>query len=421
MDNFRFTLKAAVASVWATSVVIASAWSCGGGDAGSGGSGGNPSDAAADSSLGGSGGTAATGGAGGAGGSGALDSGSEAGDGSTPVVAAQAQSYTLELGGQVDQVLAGVSPPDAAYSFVVVSGPKNGELLHVDAATGRFVYTSMTLGSDSFDFAIQKGGQTVDSATITLTTGPLDFVGDWKLHPLGGSCPDYTFSVKQLDAGGLSIVPLMSACLKKVGNTTLPGGGTTTITLEPQALGGNGCVTDIANLNYCHAFRYWRITSRDHFQSIETVSGTITIGGTPNLISGSVRGRVLRATDIGARAAVSAQTTPVINVGTSDGTPKKQTLTLENKGTLAATLGTVTLPTQVTMEGGYPGTGGTCGPTLAPGATCTLVLSVVPTPPTSGTTESVPLAVRFSDTAGFDVTRLSVSWTWKPPADAAAD
>ena len=421
MDNFRFTLKAALASVWATSAVLASVWSCGGGDAGSGGSGGSIPDAAADSSLGGSGGTQATGGKGGTGGSGALDSGSDADDGSTPVVAAQAASYTLELGGQVDQVLAGVSPPDAAYTFVVVSGPKNGELLHVEAVTGRFVYTSITLGSDSFDFAIQKGGQTVDSATITLTTGPLDFVGDWKLHPIGGSCPDYTFSVKELDAGVLSIAPLMSACLKKVGNTTLPGGGTTTTTLEPQALGANGCVTDIANLYYCHAFRYWRITSRDDFQSIETVGGSVTIGGTPYVISGSVRGSVRRATDSGARAAVSALNTPVINVGTSDGTPKKQTLTLENKGSLVATLGAVTLPAQVTLEGGYPGAGGTCGPTLGPGATCTVLLSVVPTLPTSGNTESVPLAVHFSDTAGFDVTRLSVSWTWKSPADAAAD
>ena len=92
--------------------------------------------------------------------------GTGGGDAAAPVVKAEAASYTIEQGGQVDAVLGSVMPGNPAYSFVVVSGPTSGELLHVDAASGRFIYTSMVIGDDSFDFAIQKGGQTVDSATM---------------------------------------------------------------------------------------------------------------------------------------------------------------------------------------------------------------------------------------------------------------
>jgi hypothetical protein len=400
---------------------LAATWSCGSDDSGGsqGGTGGVQSDASADTSSGGSGGHAGSGG--GTGGS--ESDASDAGDAVQSVVKAEDASYSLEQGGQVDQTLGSVSPPDPAYSFVVVSGPSNGELLHVDATTGRFVYTSMTIGDDAFDFEIQKNGQTVDTATITLTTEALDFVGDWHLHPLTSSCVDYDFTVSQVDGGDLSISPLTSACIKNGLGFSLPGGGTTTTTLEPQALGANGCVTDVANLYYCHAFRYWRITSRDDFQSIETLGGSATIGGQQYLISGSVRSIVRRASDTGgsARAALSAKDNPIIIVGNSDGTPKTMTVTLENKGGISANIGQLALPAEATMDGGYPGTGGTCGATLDPGATCTVKLTVTPTQPPSGDAGSVPLNVYFSDAAGFDVTRLTVSWTWQTVADAAAD
>lgn len=80
-------------------------------------------------------------------------------------------------------------------------------------------------------------------------------------------------------------------------------------------------------------------------------------------------------------------------------------------------VGELSLPPQVTMEGGYPGTGGTCGATVDAGKTCTILLTITPTPPASGDTESVPLNLYFSDDVGYDVTRLSVGWSWVTPPD----
>jgi hypothetical protein len=70
------------------------------------------------------------------------------------------------------------------------------------------------------------------------------------------------------------------------------------------------------------------------------------------------------------------------------------------------------------MEGGYPGTGGTCGAGVDPGKSCTVVLTIAPTAPASGNQESVPLSVYFSDDVGFDISRLSVNWTWQTPPDS---
>ena len=42
------------------------------------------------------------------------------------------------------------------------------------------------------------------------------------------------------------------------------------------------------------------------------------------------------------------------------------------------------------------------------------MLTITANAPATGTAESVPLDVHFSDDAGYDITRLSVNWTWKP-------
>jgi len=392
-------------------------WACGGDD--SGGSGKKPSaDASLDVTDGSnadgtldSPGDASDGSADGASDGGGGTAG-DAGEGGIPIDA-QAATYDLELGGQVDALLQSQHPSDPSISYVLAKPPAKGELLHFGTDTGRFVYTSLVEGSDSFDFSIAKDGSVVDTATVSLTTSALDFSGDWNLHPLTSACSDSQFAVANAD-GGIAISPLVTACLKKAsGMNSLPLGGTTTYNPEAQALGVVSCVNDIANVNYCYAFRYWRITSRGHFQSIETVSGTKTIGGVGYQIVGSVRGTARRVADTQSRAALSGLNTAIVQVGTSNGSPKDVTLTLENKGTLPAKIGTFVLPTEVTIPGGYPGTGGTCGPTLDAGKTCTVALVVTPTKPASGTVGSVPLSIPFSDDVGFDVTRLSVNWTFQ--------
>lgn len=400
-------------------VAAASSWPIACGDNGGGGSGNPSSDASSDTSSGGSGG---------AGGSGAVagaDAGKDGGSGGTGGDAAEAEApidaqdaaYTIELGAQVDALLSSQHPGNASVTYAMTTSPSGGEILHFDEDTGRFVYTSMALGEDSFDFAILKDGQTVDSAKVTLTTVPLDFVGDWHLNPAPASCAEYDFAVSLTDAGTPSISPLVSKCIKDAAGVTIYSGNKVTWNEGPQSLGVVSCVDDIQGVNMCYAFRFWRISSRNDFQSIETVSGTVTSGGQPYLVSGSVRGVVRPSGDTTPRAALTAMNTPIIQVGIANGAPKVQSVTLENKGALPAAVGDFVLPAQVTMEGGYPGSGGTCGATVDPGKTCTVVFTVTPTPPATGDSESVPLSIRFSDSAGYDVTRLSVSWTWQTPAD----
>jgi hypothetical protein len=414
-----YTKTAGALLVWAFA-----AWplSCGGGDDGGGGKKSTNPDASSGGS-GGSGGSGNSGGkvdgaagvsTGGSGGGGAGDSGVDVVDSGGPIDAQDA-TYTIELGSQVDEHLTSQHPGNSSVSYAMKSQPTLGEILHFDQATGRFVYTSISEGTDSFDFEILENGKSVDSATITVTTKPLEFVGDWRLTP-GGSCSEYQFTVAQTDAGYKSITPLVSSCIKQAsGMSSIPLGGTTTHNEDEQSLGVVSCVNDIQGVNYCYAFRYWRITSRDDFQSIETVSGTKTVGGQQYLISGQVRGLVHHVPDTTSRAAVAGQSTPIVQLGVTDGTPKTQAVTLENKGSLPAKLGTLGLPSQAKMDGGYPGTNGTCGATLDPGKTCTVMLTITATAPATGDSESVPLSVYFSDDVGYDVSRLRINWTWATP------
>jgi hypothetical protein len=397
-----------------------SSWpiACGDDAAGSGGAAGDASvDTSNDTSSGGGGGTGGSAGAtmdGAA--DAAMDGVVDAGDGDGPIEAQDA-AYTIELGAQVDTLLTSQHPGNAAVTYAMTSSPSLGEILHFDAATGRFVYTSTILGEDSFDFSILKNGQAVDSAKIALTTVPLDFVGDWHLDPSPATCAEYDFKVAKTDGGTWSISPLVSKCLKDAAGVNIYSGNKVTWNEGPQSLGVVSCVDDIQGVNTCYAFRFWRISSRSDFQSIETVSGSMTIGGQQYGVSGSVRGVVRRIGDTTNRAALTAMNTPIIQLGIANGATKVQSVTLENKGELPAKVGELALPPQVTMEGGYPGSGGTCGTTVDPGKTCSIVLTVTPTPPATGDQESVPLSLYFSDDVGYDVTRLSVSWTWQTPAD----
>jgi hypothetical protein len=96
----------------------------------------------------------------------------------------------------------------------------------------------------------------------------------------------------------------------------------------------------------------------------------------------------------------------------SDETPIEATDYAANRGSLAADLGALGLPDEVTLPGGYPGTGGTCGEILEPFASCAIRISVAPTQPAEGENASVPLAIYYADSEGYDVTRLAVNWSW---------
>ena len=49
-------------------------------------------------------------------------------------------------------------------------------------------------------------------------------------------------------------------------------------------------------------------------------------------------------------------------------------------------------------------------------------LTVTPTAPATGTDGSAPISLYYSDSAGFNLARLTVNWTWSPPVtDAGAD
>jgi hypothetical protein len=82
------------------------------------------------------------------------------------------------------------------------------------------------------------------------------------------------------------------------------------------------------------------------------------------------------------------------------GTTAEQTFFLDNNGAVAATAlsdaGTLALPFK--FKGGtYPGTGGTCGATLASGGNCSLVVVYAPT---SVTTSAGKLGINYDDGQG---------------------
>lgn len=114
--------------------------------------------------------------------------------------------------------------------------------------------------------------------------------------------------------------------------------------------------------------------------SIGVYSNTVTVNYSTNEGSGSIS--VTLSAQVTLPAALTISNAATFNYGTRVvGTQTDQTFTVSNTGGLTATLMAGSgLASPYTFKGGtYPGTGGTCGTSLASLATCTMVVTYAPT------------------------------------------
>lgn len=150
-----------------------------------------------------------------------------------------------------------------------------------------------------------------------------------------------------------------------------------------------------------------------------TASGTLSTTLTMNYFNGiisSTANRGIQGTGV-TPALLTLSNGPSFDYGTrAQGSSTDQTFTVTNTGgSIATSLSGITLNLPFTFKGGggYPGTGGTCGGTLAVTGTCQVVVSFVPT---STGTSSTTLTLNYNDGAAMASATRSIQGTSVAPA-----
>lgn len=137
---------------------------------------------------------------------------------------------------------------------------------------------------------------------------------------------------------------------------------------------GGTCGTTLAASSTCTILVNFAPTSTGTFN--DTIDVSYNDGQSPQNVTRDVTG-------IGALAILAISDAPTYDYGTKAlGSVTSKTFTITNSGGLSATslayAGGLAAP--YTFKGGsYPGTGGTCGTTLAASATCTILINFSPT------------------------------------------
>ena len=213
--------------------------------------------------------------------------------------------------------------------------------------------------------ASYSGGDAASASAAlsgTGTNGPaLAFTElgfDWSVHAIG-STSDHTFTVS--NTGGQAAPTVAAAAL--------PPGFTFKGHVPYPGMGGT-CASSIAAGASCAI-----VVSFEPAQA-QAYAGALqlTSGGNP----------AASATLSGAGAQPAALTVsvamPVVFPSAVVGSSSEASVTVQNEGGVPATgMGAVASPAAFMFKGtGYPGTGGTCSPALAPGDSCTLVLVFQP-------------------------------------------
>ncbi|MCM2278870.1 MAG: choice-of-anchor D domain-containing protein [Oligoflexia bacterium] len=226
----------------------------------------------------------------------------------------------------------------------------------------------LPIPSDSIDFGARPIGSSTDLELTLVNAGP------WPATEIQEDPAEPALAAPFAFKGG-----------------AFPGtGGTCTTTLEPQATctlvisyspAGPGPASGALALRY--------VNGAIHAPLPISFSGTTT-------------------------AVLTLSDDPTLDFGASpSGTPVDATLTLSNTGiTAAQALGESPadpLTAPFGFKGGsYPGTGGSCGTTLAPGASCTLVLTFSPSSPAGGS-YSDTLSLVFDDGSGLGIPNSQVT------------
>ena len=205
-------------------------------------------------------------------------------------------------------------------------------------------------------------GNAASPATLTISeTDPYDFgqVAD-------GGTAQHTFIVQNI--GGVNATTLSGALPNAdydFAGGTFPGTGAV-------------CPLPIVPLGTCEVIVDFNPTAVAAINDTLTVNynnGVIPQSVDRNIIGEGVSPAVLTITDAG-----GFDFTQVANGSLND-----HTFTVSNSGAVPATLfnedAPLTAPFEYRGGGGFPGAGGTCGPLVSVGSSCTLVVSYNPTGP----------------------------------------
>jgi len=306
---------------------------------------------------------------------GAVEAGQPRRDNRAPVVA----NGTLEVeSGQLAVGQMRASDPDGdAVTFALTKNPAQGTLTSFDPTTGLFTYRPTAAGgSDSFSFRANDGRSSSEGeGNVAVTITPFTILRTWIISNVtkdGLACADSQVTFSR-SGDVLTVSSRSYVC----------GSSTKTISATTYDIVGERLFKDGVEVGTLTA---------------SSLSITLSFSVTG---CGSVRS-VIKATptadDLAFEDAVTTSATclPYSATGTlrrgarlafvSDGDfgrlrspgPYERTLHLVNNGDQAATgIAPSALAAPFRFKGGTaPGTGGTCGATLSPGASCAYVVSL---------------------------------------------
>jgi hypothetical protein len=264
--------------------------------------------------------------------------------------------------------------PSASCQVVVRYNPTTSGA-HSDSID--FTYNDGA-ANQSYSHAIQGAGAT--PGQLTITPGPVTF--DYGTVALGAvGTQTFTlqntggFPVSSISGGGLSL-PYRYA------GAGFPGGGSCTSTLAVGA-------TCTFNVEFVPT-------------ATGVAAGTISIAFNDGAVAQTATQTL---TGTGANPAlITISGGATYNYGTAAvGSTNEATFTVQNTGSVDATSltgGGLALPFKFKgVAGTFPGTGGTCTPTLSAGATCTIVVQWLPTA-TGAQSDSIDLTYNNGVAAG---------------------
>ncbi|MBK6848835.1 MAG: choice-of-anchor D domain-containing protein [Proteobacteria bacterium] len=281
---------------------------------------------------------------------------------------------------------ASLVPFGSCTLVVSYQAPTGGS--HVSAATLGFHD-----GVEAKVAALQLRAAATGAAFLVLSDGPSY---DFGAVGVGAQA---AYGLTLANTGALAATGILPDALPAP--FTLPGGYPGT---------GGDCGTTLAAGATCTIVVAFAPTTTGPSNALLTLhhhDGTATLATT----------RALSGTGTG-DAALAFADAPVRDFGRhAVGATRELALTVRNSGALA-TVGelrsTVALTSGFSFKGGaFPGTGGSCGPQLAAGASCTVVVSFVPA---ANGPASARLVLAYSTLAGADSAELAFSGLGVAPA-----
>ena len=319
-------------------------------------------------------------------------------------------TYTLTNSGGFDATTLTGTGLAAPFTFKGGSFPGTGgnclaTLAASSSCTVKITYAPTATGTQnatvSFTYNDGAANQTLNrsmigtgaqAATITITDGPTYNFGTLAT----GASADKTLTLN--NTGGFAA-------------TSVSGGGLTApFSYKGGTFPGTGgnCTTSIAASAACTIVVTFAPSSNGSYSSSIDISfnnGVSTVTQSRPVAGASSDPALLTVSD-----GVTYDFGPVANNGV-----KYKTFTISNTGGVtASSLGGSGLTAPFSFYGGsFPGTGGTCGTTLAAGNNCTAVVQFAPT--ASGTS-SATMAIGYNNGISAQASNRAIQGTGAPPA-----